>query len=125
MSIIQKAKELGEAIASSEELKKMKDAEIAMMNDPEASMLVNEFNKKQRFYMDMKNRGEELTKEQLAEVKIIENKILDNELIVDFFRKQQNFEKILEEINDIIAKSIAGDNNATCNDIDCSTCSGC
>lgn len=125
MSILTKARELGEAIASSEELNNMKDAELAMMNDPEASMLVDEFNQKQRFYMDLTDQGEELTKEQIAEVEEIENKVLDNKLIVNFFRKQQNFEKILEEINDIIARSISGNSNTTCEDIDCSSCNGC
>ncbi|NTW05342.1 MAG: YlbF family regulator [Peptococcaceae bacterium] len=124
MSILKKAKELGEAIASSVELEKMKNAELAMMNDSEASNLVAEFNNRQRFFIELSDKGEELTAEQLTEVEEMEKRVMDNELIVTFFRKQQNFERILEEINDIIARSIAGD-NLECDDEDCSSCDGC
>ena len=124
MSILQKAKELGEEIATSIELEDMKEAELAMMENPIASSLVAEFNEKQRKFMDMKDSGIELTSDQLAEVEDLEKRLMDNSIIVDFFRKQQNFEKIIEEINDIIARSIAGDADA-CSDDGCSSCSGC
>lgn len=124
MSIIDKARELGEEIASSVELGEMKEAELAMMSDPEASDLVREFNEKQKKYMDMRSSGDHLTAEQVSEVEDLESKVLDNFLIVDFFRKQQNFEKIIEEINDIIARAISGE-GAGCSDDCCSTCEGC
>ncbi len=124
MSILEKAKELGEAIASSDELKNMKNAEIAMMNDPEASLLVNEFNQKQRYFLELRDKGEDLTPEQIAEVEDLEQKVMDNDLIVNFFRKQQGFERVLEEINDIIARSISGD-ISTCQSTDCGSCNSC
>ncbi len=124
MSILKKAKELGEAIASSIELEKMKNAELAMMNDTEASSLVAEFNNRQKFFIELNEKDQDLTPEQLAEVEEMEKRVMDNDLIVTFFRKQQNFERILEEINDIIARAIAGD-NPVCEDDDCGTCDGC
>lgn len=123
MSIIEKARELGEEIASSVELGEMKNAEIAMMSDTEANRLVNEFNEKQRKYLELKSKGIDLTREQEEEVNDLERRVLDNPLIVDFFRKQQNFEKIIEEINDIISRAIAGE--SACSDDCCSSCSGC
>ena len=124
MSIIDKARELGEEIASSKELDEMREAEAAMMNNPEANSLVREFNEKQRTYMDLKSKGANLTDEQISEVEDMESMVLDNPLIVDFFRKQQNFERIIEEINDIIAKAISGEESG-CSDECCSSCSGC
>lgn len=124
MSILQKAKELGEEIASSAELTGMRDAEIAMMNDPEARSLVEEFNQKQRHFLDMKSRGEFIGEEQMREVDDLEKRVLDNPLIVDFFRKQQSFEEIIEGINKIISTAIAGGASG-CSDDCCSSCSGC
>lgn len=124
MSILQKARELGEEIATSKELEDMKEAELAMMSDPVANRLVAEFNEKQRTFMKLKDNGEQLTDDQMEQVEDLEKRVMDNDLIVNFFRKQQNFERIIEEINDIIARSIAGDSQA-CSDDSCSSCSGC
>lgn len=128
MSILDKARELGEEIASSIELEEMKNAEIAMMSDTEANNLISEFNQKQKKFMNLRASGKELTNEQVKEVEDLEKRVLDNPLIVDFFRKQQNFERIIEEINEIISSAIAGqgpDCDGDCSDDCCSTCSGC
>lgn len=127
MSILEKARDLGEEIATSPELQQMKEAEIAMMNDSQASSLVEEFNRTQRKYLDLKAQGMELAAEQLKEVEELEKKVMDNSLIVDFFRKQQSFEMIIEQINEIISSAIAGghDCSSGCSDDCCSSCSGC
>lgn len=127
MSILEKARELGEEIASSPELRQMKEAEIAMMNDTQANELVEEFNRKQRRYLDLKAQGTDLDSEQIKEVEDLETKVMENRLIVDFFRKQQNFERIIEQINEIISDAIAGGHSCSegCSDDCCSSCSGC
>ncbi|MCL5058758.1 MAG: YlbF family regulator [Actinobacteria bacterium] len=127
MSILEKARELGEEIASSPELQQMKEAEIAMMNDTQATDLVEEFNRKQRKYLDLKAQGADLDNEQVKETEDLEKKVMGNRLIVDFFRKQQNFERIIEQINEIISDAIAGGHGCSdgCSDDCCSSCSGC
>lgn len=127
MSILEKARELGEEIATSPELAQMNDAEITMMNDTEANLLVAEFNQKQRKYLDLKAQGTELDSEQVKEVEDLEKKVMGNQLIVDFFRKQQNFERIIEQINEIISEAISGGHNCSdgCSDDCCTSCSGC
>lgn len=127
MSILEKARELGEEIASSPELQQMKEAEIAMMNDTQATDLVEEFNQKQRKYLDLKAQGADLDNEQVKETEYLEKKVMGNRLIVDFFRKQQNFERIIEQINEIISDAIAGGHGCSdgCSDDCCSSCSGC
>jgi len=127
MSILEKARELGEEIASSPELTQMSEAEIAMLNDTQATELVEEFNQKQRKYLDLKAQGAELDSAQVKEVEDLEKKVMGNPLIVDFFRKQQNFERIIEQINEIISEAIAGGHNCSdgCSDDCCTSCSGC
>lgn len=125
MSILEKARELGGEIASSGELDEMRRAEMAMLEDPEASLLIREFNEKQRKFMDLKAGGIDLNPEQASEIEDLESRVLDNPLIVDFFRKQQNFERVIEEINEIIARAISGGEGPACSDDCCSSCSGC
>jgi len=124
MSILEKAYELGQEISTSKELKEMKNAEMAMMQDDVAQQIIKEFNERQRLYMDIQKNGEQLTESQKEDVQGLEKKMLENPLIYQFFATQQNFEKVLEEINNIIAKAISGNDHA-CSDDCCTSCSGC
>lgn len=124
MSILEKAYELGQEIAASEELNNMKNAEQTMMQDQEAQSIIQEFNAKQKQYLEMQRQGQQLTEAQKKEVADLEKRMLDNPLIYSFFQAQQNFEKVLEEINNIISKAITGQ-QSSCSDECCSSCSGC
>ncbi len=129
MSVLDKAKELGEEISSSQELIRMRDTQNLMLANQEASTLVNEFNEKQKRYMTLQSQGIGLTEEQKRDVEDLEKRMLDNQLIVDFFQAQQNFERMLEEINKIISGAITGDasscSEGSCSDDCCTSCSGC
>jgi len=72
MSILEKARELGEEIASSVELEQMKEAELAMMANIEARSLVEEFNFRQRAFMEIKSKGQDLSEGQLKEAQDLE-----------------------------------------------------
>jgi cell fate (sporulation/competence/biofilm development) regulator YlbF (YheA/YmcA/DUF963 family) len=123
MSILEKAYELGQEIAESQELAAMKDAELNMMQDAEAQKIIQEFNEKQKTFMMLQQQGQQLTESQKQEVEDLEKRMLDNPLIYDFFKAQQNFEKVLEEINKIISQAISGQ-HASCSDDCCTTCGG-
>ncbi|MBF7083360.1 YlbF family regulator [Desulfallas sp. Bu1-1] len=124
MSILEKAYELGQEIAASRELADMKNAELLMLQNEEAKKIIEEFKEKQKIYMSIQRQGKELTSSQKEDVERIEKAMLDNPLIYNFFKAQQNFEKVLEEINNIISQAIAGQ-HASCSDECCSSCSGC
>ncbi|MCG8400897.1 MAG: YlbF family regulator, partial [Firmicutes bacterium] len=119
MSILEKAHALGEEISMSKELNDMKEAEQELMQNLEAQSIIQEFNQKQKKFLSMQKQGQELTESQKEEVKDLEQRMMENPLIHKFFTAQQNFEKVLEEINNIISKAISG-NNASCSD-DCCT----
>lgn len=123
MSILEKAYELGQEIAASDELTNMKNAESLMMQNEEASKIIQEFNEKQKEYLMLQQQGQQLTDSQKKEVADMEKRMLDNPLIYSFFKAQQDFEKVLEEINNIIARSISGQPNS-CSDDCCSSCGG-
>lgn len=124
MSILEKAHELGQEIANSKELADMKNAELMMLQNEEAKKIIEDFNKKQHRYMEIQRQGQELTPSQKEDVQKIEETMLDQPLIYNFFKAQQNFERVLEEINNIISKAIMGE-SASCSDDCCTSCSGC
>lgn len=124
MSVIDKARELGEEISNSVELNQMRETQNAMLADPEAKSIVEEFNAKQKYYMTLQQKGVELTDSQKQDVQDLEQRMVDNPLIINFFRAQQSFEKMLEQINEIISQAITGESHS-CSDECCSSCSGC
>lgn len=124
MSILEKAHALGQEIATSKELNDMREAEQELMRDEVAQRIIQEFNEKQKSFMAMQQQGQELSESQKTEVKDLEERMLDNPLIYRFFQAQQGFEKILEEINNIISEAISGEQHS-CSDDCCTSCSGC
>jgi len=95
-----------------------------MMNNEEAQNLIKEFNQKQKQYMELQKQGIPLTESQKNDVQDLEKRMLDNPFVYRFFQAQQNFERVLQEINEIISKAIAGE-HSSCSDGSCSTCGGC
>lgn len=124
MSVIEKARELGEEIARSPELAAMATAQQAMLQDSEAKQIIEEFHNRQRTIHMLQSQGFQLTDSQKADVENLEKRMLDNPLIAEFFRAQQNFERVLEQINQIISQAISGQ-PSSCSDECCSSCSGC
>lgn len=124
MSVIAKARELGEEIARSQELAAMIQAQQAMLQDPAARQIIDEFHQKQRFLQMIQTQGLELTESQKADVEDLEKRMMDNPLITEFFRAQHNFEQLLEEINQIISDAISGGQHS-CSDESCRCCCGC
>jgi len=123
MSVLEKAYELGQEILASEELYDMKHAEQSMMQDLEAQSIIQEFDTKQKKYLEMQRQGQQLTDAQKQEVADLEKRMLENPLIYSYFQAQQKFEKVLEEINNIISQAISG--NDSCSDECCSSCGSC
>jgi len=124
LSVIDKAKELGMALSSSNELKEMRDAEMMMMQNPEAQEIIKAFNEKREMFREVQKQGQELTESQKMQAEELESKMLDNPYIFNFFSAQQNFEKILEQINAIIGDAIGGGSGCGCDSDDCGSC-GC
>lgn len=125
MSVLDKARELGAEILQSQELNDMKNAELAMINDVEAQKIIDQFKDKQRTYQAVKAEGGELSEDQQKEVEDLEQKMLENQLILEYFKTQQSFEQMLEEINNIIAGAISG-SDCNCSDDCCTSCDeGC
>lgn len=128
LTVLDKARELGKELSTSEELLTMRDAEARMLQNPEAQEIIKEFNEKQQFFRALQSQGQPLTDSQKKEAEDLETKMLDNPYIYNFFKSQQTFEKMLEEVNIIIGEAIGGGSGCNCGS-DCDSgscdCEGC
>jgi cell fate (sporulation/competence/biofilm development) regulator YlbF (YheA/YmcA/DUF963 family) len=119
MSIIEKAQELGKELFESKELSTMREAEKMMMENDEARDSIAQFDEKQRAYQVIQAQGMQLTEGQTKELEDLEMKMLNNPYVYNFFKAQQEFQNILESINNIIGSAIGinadnGSEEASC-----------
>ncbi len=124
MDVTQKARELGELIQSSEEMARVKKAEIAQEADDEAKELLKEFNmQRMNLARDMQkgdiSREDAVKKNNEAFDVLIEK----SETIKEYIDAKREFDAMVNQVNQILNFYITGqDPNCTHN---CSTCGGC
>lgn len=121
--VLEKAKELGDQIAASEELDAMKKAQLAVMQNHEAKAIIDEFQKEQEGLFRIQQSGQELNDDQKELIRKLEQRMSENPIIEEYIVTQQKFEELLDEINNIIAESISGQ-QPSCGDSCCSSCGG-
>lgn len=112
--VLDKAKDLAEAIVASEELETMRTAEVAMGNDPDAIAIVQEFQNTQRAIYEKQAAGDELTEAEQTSVKAIEEKMEGNAHIKAYLDAQMKFENLLQGVNFIISQAISGGDGGGC-----------
>lgn len=125
MSILDKARELADAISESPELAKMRETEIAMGQDAAAQEIIAEFQQKQQEYYEIQMRGEELNDIQKQVIASIEDKMSGNPFISAYLDAQGKFEELLKSVNFIITRAISGESACSCGSTcgpDCGPC---
>lgn len=109
--ILEKAGELAEAIAASEELSALRDTEVAMKEDPEAMVIVDEFQGKQQELYGMQMRGEAVSDNAKKEVEIIEGKMSNNPTIKAYLDASEKFELLMRSVNLVITSALSGNDD--------------
>lgn len=120
MSIFDKAKALAEAIANSDELKRVKETEIKILIDMEARQVMEEF---QQIQMDAINAGtsyDELAQDKKERLEYLETQMNDNEVIRQYMEASNELNGVLESVNMIISSALQGGGDSAC-----SSCSSC
>ena len=157
MDAIKAARELGKAIQADERYIRYNEARIANDNDEELQNLIGEFNLvRQKVALEMSKSAEEQNKEKLDEnnkemqrlyTLVMQNKekldennkemqrlytlVMQNEHMADFTMAKTDMDKLLNEVNGIIALCCDGEDPDTCEVSmggctgSCSTCGGC
>lgn len=124
MDIFKKATELGEMIIESEEMKRMKAADLAQQQDEEAQKVLGEFNlKRMNLARDMQEG--KISKEEAVKknTEAFQEMVQSNKIIEEYVDAKKTFDTMISKINGILNYYITGqDPNCT---HDCSTCGGC
>lgn len=100
--IIKLAKELGEALANSEEMRRLKRAEAAVEQNNEARTIFIEYQKAK-----FDNVKAQLTyKKSPIDFRAMEKKAMENPLVANLIKEQEGFNNLIKTINAIMAHSI-------------------
>ncbi len=123
--IFEKAKELGELIAHSEEKKRADDANRNLSADTEAVDLISGYNDKRQeklaAFADKQPTAEEA--QEINEFLQNEfNKIAENATIREYIEANREFENVLNQMDQIIKNAISGGHSCGGS---CSECGGC
>lgn len=124
MDIIDKAKELGQLIAGSEELKNLKEAEIELEKDAWAGTLMKEYKQLQMELVRASKEKKE--KDVLDEIRerLLRKQMELNEYPVTFnyLDSKTGFDRLMKNINDVITFAITGEE--PCSPSKCGSCGG-
>ena len=125
--IMEKARELGEAIIESEEYKALKKAELEQEQDEEAMALLKEYSEL-RTSLAMEIQKGDVSEDEMASIreKLEEayEKVTTNDHITAYINAQRDFQTVLDQMNQIITFHITGENPGGCRG-NCSSCGGC
>lgn len=106
--VVDKAQELAEAISASDELSTLRDAAEKVDTDEAATFALKRFQEKQETLQRAAQSGLELPKEQLTEMQSLQDEIRGIPTIRDFAEAQNQFNTLIDQVNDIIAGAVMG-----------------
>ena len=125
--IIEKAKELGALLQSSEQVQKYNAAKAAYEQDDEVQKLIKEFNLHRMTMMTLSS-GENADEARIAEVeeriKEVYGKIMECESMKTMQDAGKAVEEMMGQVNGVLSFYITGEEPQSCTH-DCSTCGGC
>lgn len=121
MDILNKAKELGNMIADTEEMRELLKADVLFKQSDRAKKLFKEYGEIQKqIIIDKDNNGEELKK--MLEEK--QKEINSHDISREYIEKKSNFDNLMKKINDVIVFTISGEEGCSCKG-GCGSCGGC
>ncbi len=127
-AVIEKAKELGAAIAASEEFLAYKAAEERQEADEQAQKLMAEYQEKRK---DITGRmkGAEMTPEKLKgfqqEIQSAMAELSQNETVRVYLEAKATFNAMLTQVNSVLAYYVKGEEAEGGCSGDCGSCGGC
>lgn len=130
MDVIEKARELGQAIVEDERCKRLQVAKAANDNNANLQEMIGEFNlKKMQLNNEFNTNPDEQSKEKFQriekELKDIYSKIMANETMIEYTAAKNDMDELVSHINSIIQVSISGEIDEDGCGGRCDSCSGC
>ena len=102
MSVIEKAKELGQELVESEEYKELKKKESALYDNEEATSLLEEYENINKQLQMARANGQEVNDEQQKKMQSLQMKMENNPAIKSYIESQKKFNEVMNSVNKII-----------------------
>jgi len=123
MSVIEKARELGELLAESEQLKRLNSAQAALENDERGMGLMEDYRLLQiELVKATRNNDSEV---KISDIKDLlmskQSEIDDYRLTSEYIGAKKDFDALMKNVNDVITFAITGE---ACSPSKCSSCGG-
>lgn len=127
MDIYEKARELGDLISESDELKRLRDAEEAIINNQQALDIFNEFSAIRQEYVGLMEGNDDQTKIEEVKSRLLEknDELMKNETTKTYIDSKTAVDNIFKSVTDILMKSVNGtEDEDGCSSSGCSGCGG-
>jgi cell fate (sporulation/competence/biofilm development) regulator YlbF (YheA/YmcA/DUF963 family) len=108
MSVIEKAKELGQELVESEEYKELKKKESALYDNEEATSLLEQYENINKQLQMARANGQEVNDEQQKKMQSLQMKMENNPAIKSYIESQKKFNEVMNSVNKIINGYITG-----------------
>ncbi|SES69261.1 Cell fate regulator YlbF, YheA/YmcA/DUF963 family (controls sporulation, competence, biofilm development) [Oceanobacillus limi] len=105
-NIYDSAYDLEKAIRESEEFKGLKSAFEAVMNDPSAKQMFENFRDTQMQLQEKQMQGQEITEEEVEKARSVVELVQQHEDISKLMEEEQRLNMMINEISQIITKPL-------------------
>ncbi len=109
MSVIEKAKELGQEIRKTEEYQELERVSENMQEDSEASQMIKEIQELQQQIQFAQQSGVQPSEEQIQRFNDLKSKMDTNLTIQAYARAQNEFSEFMQKVNSSISEGINPD----------------
>jgi cell fate (sporulation/competence/biofilm development) regulator YlbF (YheA/YmcA/DUF963 family) len=110
MSVIEKAKDLGQELIDSAEYKELKEKESALYDDEDATSLLEDFEQLNKQLQMARANGQEVSESQQKKLQSLQMKMEQNPSIKSYIESQKKFNEVMNSVNKIINGFITGQN---------------
>lgn len=110
MSVIEKAKDLGQELIDSAEFEELKKKESALYDDEDATSLLEEYEQLNKQLQMARANGQEINESQQKKLQSLQMKMEQNPSIKSYIESQKKFNEVMNSVNKIINGFITGQN---------------
>lgn len=105
-NIYDSAYDLEKAIRESEEFKNLKNAYDAVMNEPSAKQMFDNFRDTQMSLQEKQMQGQEITEEEVERAKKVVELVQQHQGIAKLMEEEQRLNMVINDISRIITKPL-------------------
>ncbi|MFU0788681.1 YlbF family regulator [Cerasibacillus sp. JNUCC 74] len=105
-NIYDSAYDLEKAIRESEEFKSLKNAYDAVMNEPSAKQMFDNFRDTQMSLQEKQMQGQEITEEEVERAKKVVELVQQHQGIAKLMEEEQRLNMVINDISRIITKPL-------------------